>query len=46
MITNQEMQKILDQVNSILQRLEARISKLEEEKKKGGKRNGKTLPSS
>lgn len=45
MITNQEMQKILDQVNSILQRLEARISKLEEEKKVG-KRNGKTLPSS
>jgi|DEB0MinimDraft_3_1074331.scaffolds.fasta_scaffold84946_3 hypothetical protein len=47
MITNQEMQNILDQVNKILQRLEARIVKLEEEQgKKGGQRNRKTLPES
>jgi len=48
MITNQEMQNILNQINSIIKGLEQRIVKLEEanKPKKGGQRNGKALPES
>ena len=48
MITNQEMQNILDQINVIVKGLEQRIVKLEEadKPKKGGQRNRKALPES
>jgi|DEB0MinimDraft_4_1074332.scaffolds.fasta_scaffold16523_3 predicted chitinase len=48
MITNTEMQNILNQINGIVKGLEERIQKLEEANKesKGGKRGRKTLPSS
>jgi len=48
MITNTEMQNILNQINGIVKGLEERIQKLEEADKepKGGKRGRKTLPSS
>ena len=48
MITNQEMQNILDQINVIVKGLEQRIVKLEEASQptKGGQRNGKALPES
>ena len=48
MITNNEMQNILNQINGIVKGLEERIQKLEEADKesKGGKRGRKTLPSS
>ena len=48
MITNTEMQNILNQINGIVKDLEERIQKLEEANKesKGGKRGRKALPSS
>lgn len=48
MITNTEMQNILNQINGIVKGLEERIQKLEEANKesKGGKRGRKVLPSS